>query len=67
VIGNGILPSGKDTKFVLVTHVIASYLKGTASSGTAWCHSGFKRGLSGFVGVRFPRNGGDHKNGQFFH
>jgi putative MATE family efflux protein len=28
VLGNGILPSGKDTKFILATHLIASYLVG---------------------------------------
>jgi len=28
IIGNGILPSGGDTKFVLATHVIGSYLVG---------------------------------------
>jgi Na+-driven multidrug efflux pump len=28
ILGNGILPSGEDTKFVLLAHVIGSYLIG---------------------------------------
>jgi Na+-driven multidrug efflux pump len=28
VFGNGVLPSGRDTKFILATHLIASYLVG---------------------------------------
>jgi MATE family, multidrug efflux pump len=28
ILGNGILPSGGDTKFVLLTHVISSYAAG---------------------------------------
>jgi putative MATE family efflux protein len=43
VLGNGILPTGKDTKFVLATHLIASYLIGLPAA----ILFGIIQGLSG--------------------
>jgi putative MATE family efflux protein len=61
VLGNGILPSGKDTKFV--DPLDRKLPDRTACSDAVWYHSGFER----VGGLRFTGNGGDHKNGELFY